>query len=248
LAKTYKLLYDWHTHTKYSHGSGGVADNVGAAARLGLRGIGVTDHGPGHLLYGFKRSRFAEMRGEIEALKALNEGLEIWMGVEANIVDASGGLDLTPSDLESFDYVIAGYHYGAFGDKPLAFCGVHARNMIGDVFGASSKRLLVKNTEMTEKALYSNNIKMLTHPGDKGPVDLFAVARACAETDTLFEINARHRSLTEDGLRAAARSDAKFAVSSDAHSPGGVGEVSRAADLILKAGLDIERVVNLRFV
>jgi putative hydrolase len=125
----------------------------------------------------------------------------------------------------------------------LAF--LHAENLISDSLGLSAKRLLIKNTEMTEKALYANDIKMLTHPGDKGPADLFAVARACAETDTLFEINARHRALTAEGLRTAARTEVKFAVSSDAHSPRWVGETAYAMELIREAGIDIARVVNL---
>jgi putative hydrolase len=248
LATTYKLLYDWHTHTTFSHGAGSIEDNVRVAARLRLCGIGITDHGPGHLFFGVKRSRLAEMRAEIETLRARDLGLEILMGVEANIVDASGRLDLSPYELSLFDYVIAGYHYGAFGENPIAMCACHVENIISNATGFLSRRSLVKNTEMVEKALHTNNIKILTHPGDKGSVDVFAVARACAETDTLFEINARHKSLTVDGLRTAARSDVKFAVSSDAHSPERVGETARAIRLIAEAGLDIERVVNLRAV
>jgi putative hydrolase len=247
LATTYRLLYDWHTHTTFSHGTGSVADNVRTAARLGLRGVGITDHGPGHVFFGLKRSRFAKLRGEIEAMKTQNPGLEIFMGVEANIMGASGDLDLSPSEAALFDYVIAGYHYGAFRGNALALSLLHAENMISDAFGLSSRRLLVKNTEMVEKALHTNDIKILTHPGDKGPVDILAVARACAETDTLFEINARHKSLTAEGLRLAASvADARFAVSSDAHSPEAVGNVPRAIALIAEAGLDAERVVNLR--
>ncbi|MDR2771193.1 MAG: PHP domain-containing protein [Clostridiales Family XIII bacterium] len=242
---TYRLLYDWHTHTTFSHGLGSIADNVRAAARRGLLGVGITDHGPGHLFYGFKRARFAEMRGEIEAIKAQNPGLAVYMGIEANIVDASGRLDLSPAEFALFDYVIAGYHYGAFGGNPLALGLLHAENALSDTVGFSSKRLLIRNTEMTEKALYANDLKMLTHPGDKGPADLFAVARACAETNTLFEINARHKALTAEGLRAAARTEVKFAVSSDAHSPKRVGETAHAIALIREAGLDVARVVNL---
>jgi putative hydrolase len=224
---------------------GGVADNVRAAAERGLRGVGITDHGPGHLFYGFKRARFAEMRREIEAIKAQNPGVDVYMGLEANIVDASGRLDLLPSEFALFDYVLAGYHYGAFGGNPLALGLLHAENMISDVVGLSAKRLRIRNTEMTEKALHANNIKMLTHPGDKGPADIFAVARACAETDTLFEINTRHKALTAEDLREAARTEARFAVSSDAHSPRRVGEAAHAIALILKAGIDPARVVNL---
>jgi putative hydrolase len=224
---------------------GSVADNVRAAARRGLLGVGITDHGPGHLFYGFKRARFAEMRRETEALKAQNPGLAVLMGLEANIVNASGRLDLSPAEFALFDYVIAGYHYGAFGENPLALGFLHAENMLSDTLGLSAKRLLIKNTEMVEKALYTNDIKMLTHPGDKGPADLFAIARACAETNTLFEINTRHKSLTAEGLRTAARTEVRFAVSSDAHSPKRVGEAAHAIALIREAGLDMARVVNL---
>jgi putative hydrolase len=167
------------------------------------------------------------------------------MGVEANIVDSSGRLDLSPSEFALFDYVLAGYHYGALGRNPLASLLLHAQNMLSDATGLSAKRLLIRNTEMTERALHTNNIKMLTHPGDKGPVDLFAVARACAETDTLFEINARHRSLTAEDLKTAARADVRFAVSSDAHSPERVGDTAHAMRLISDSGLDPARVVNL---
>jgi putative hydrolase len=200
------------------------------------------------VFFGLQRSRFAKMRAEIEAQKAQYPGLEIFMGVEANTMSASGLLDLTPADFAAFDYVIAGYHYGAFRGTFFALGLLHIENIIGGATGRPSKRLLVKNTEMIEKALHSNNIKMLTHPGDKGLVDILAVARVCAETDTLFEINARHKSLTIEGLKTAARTGAKFAVSSDAHSPEDVGNVKRAVDLIPEAGLDIERVVNLRAV
>jgi putative hydrolase len=246
LATKYRLLYDWHTHTTFSHGTGSIEDNVRVAARVGLCGIGITDHGPGHLFFGVKRSRLAGMRADIETLKAQNPEIEIYMGVEANIIDASGRLDLSPSEFELFDYVIAGYHYGAFGANPLAMCVCHAENIICNAVGFLSRRAIVKNTEMVEKAVHVNDIKILTHPGDKGSVDIFAVARACAETDTLFEINARHKSMTAEALRIAARSDVKFAVSSDAHSPERVGETARAIRLMEDAGLDIERVVNMR--
>jgi putative hydrolase len=245
LATRYRLLYDWHTHTTFSHGTGGVADNARVAARRELRGFGVTDHGPGHLFYGLKRPRFPELRREIESVRAQRPGLGIFMGVEANIVDSSGWLDLSPSEFPLFDYVIAGYHYGAVGKNPPASLFLHIQNMISDATGLSAKRLLIRNTEITEKALHTNDIKLLTHPGDKGPVDLFAIARACAETDTLFEINARHKSLTAEDIKTAARTDVKFAVSSDAHSPERVGDAARAIRLILDAGLDVARVVNI---
>ena len=43
----YKMTFDYHTHTIFSHGKGTIADNVEAARSKGLKGIAITDHGPG---------------------------------------------------------------------------------------------------------------------------------------------------------------------------------------------------------
>ena len=65
----YKMTFDYHTHTIFSHGKGTIADNVEAARSKGLKGIAITDHGPGHLTYGIKREAVPEMRRQIEELK-----------------------------------------------------------------------------------------------------------------------------------------------------------------------------------
>ena len=49
LADQYRMIFDWHTHTVYSHGKGTIEDNVRIAHERGLREIAITDHGPGHL-------------------------------------------------------------------------------------------------------------------------------------------------------------------------------------------------------
>ena len=36
----YKILYDYHTHTVFSHGKGSIEDNVLSARKLGLKEIG----------------------------------------------------------------------------------------------------------------------------------------------------------------------------------------------------------------
>ena len=76
---------------------------------------------------------------------------------------------------------------------------------------------------MTLKALYENDLKILTHPGDKGPFDIAVVAKACEETDTLMEISTWHAHLTVEEIKIAAKTDAKFVISSDAHTPNRVG-------------------------
>ena len=73
----YRMIYDLHTHTVFSHGKGTIEDNVKAAVEKGLETIGIADHGPGHLTYGVKRENFPVMRKEIERLKPLYPQIQL---------------------------------------------------------------------------------------------------------------------------------------------------------------------------
>ena len=244
--KNYAMLYDIHTHTTFSHGKGSIEDNVIVAAGKGLRRIGISDHGPGHLTYGVKRSDFPVMRAEIERLKPLYPQIEIQLGVEANIINPSGATDLREEELPLFDYVLAGYHYGIFGEQPLRAAGVHLTNLWDTWRGIETdggrKR---RNTELVIRALHENNILVLTHPGDKGQFDVPALARACEETGTLMEISCWHEAPLVEELKACAKTGVSFIVSSDAHSPGRVGTFEGGLKRALAAGIDPVRIVNL---
>jgi len=65
---TYRMLWDLHTHTTYSHGTGSIEDNVRAAREAGLAAIGISDHGPDHKLYGVKEKLLPEMKSDDEAV------------------------------------------------------------------------------------------------------------------------------------------------------------------------------------
>jgi len=244
--KKYRMLDDIHTHTTFSHGKGSIEDNVKAAVEKGLRTIGISDHGPGHVTYGVKHSDFPVMRKEIDRLRPLYPMIEILLGVEANIINPSGRLDVSPEEETLLDYVIAGYHYGIFGERPFHAAGVHLVNLYDTWRGKTEDgRRKNKNTEMVIKALHENNIKVLTHPGDKGRFDVPALARACEETNTLMEISNWHEApLTED-LRESAKTGVSFIVSSDAHTPGRVGTFAGGFQRALEAGVDPARILNL---
>ena len=40
----YRMIYDHHTHTVYSHGKGSIEDNVKVALSKGLKSVAITDH------------------------------------------------------------------------------------------------------------------------------------------------------------------------------------------------------------
>lgn len=245
----YRLTYDLHTHTIFSHGKGTIEDNVKTALARGLKAIGISDHGPGHVSYGIKRENIAVMRAEVDRLRLLYPEIEILLGVEANIINPSGHLDLYQEELPFFDYILAGYHYGVFGECPWKAAKLHAQNyVLTGFFHREGKRQRKTNTDLVVRAVYENHIRILTHPGDKGPFDIYEIALACAERGTLMEISTWHDWLTVDGIKEAAKTDARFVISSDAHRSERVGEWQGAADRIKAAGLDIERVDNLQII
>lgn len=240
------LAYDLHTHTTYSHGKGSIADNAEVAAAKGLSVLGISDHGPGHIGFGLDMKKVPQMRSDIAALKGFYPGLEVKLSVEANIINPSGELDVKPEDLGLFDYIIAGYHYGALGQKPLRAVGVMLGGYWYSYTDKYSKGSMIYNTDLVIAALYSNDIKVLSHPGEKAPFDIDAIAKACEETDTLMEINNKHSCLTVEGIKTAMRYNVSFIIGSDAHVPQDVGRADRAWLRVLQSGLDTSRIVNLR--
>lgn len=241
----FKITGDFHTHSIYSkvgpyiHGKGKIVENVAAAALKGLKEVAITDHGPADF-YGLSLKNIPKMRAEIaEAIKAFPR-VKVYLGVEADIVDTPNGLDISKEDFALFDFVNAGYHY-------VPNCHM-IKNWLAFRFPCPSsvkESLRKQNTERIIKALTCNDIRALTHPGDKAYIDTHAVAKACEETGTLVEINARHRHPNCDELRVFAGYDVKFVIGSDAHEPAKVGRYAKSMKLALSAGISPDRIVNI---
>jgi putative hydrolase len=238
-AAKYRMLWDHHTHTTYSHGKGSILDNVKAAHDRGLQSIAITDHGPGNFCYGMKMERIPEMRADILEAGKVYPDVKVLLGVEANTIRRSPYLDIADDEWDKLDIVLAGFHFAVLGS-----------GMIPNRMGLKGRRLLAQNTDMIVNALFhaeecGHHIEILTHPGDKGPFDIREIARACEKTGTLMEINGKHPHLTAEEIRMAAPFDVRFVISSDAHIPGNVGRFEPQLMRALEAGLDPERIVNI---
>lgn len=244
----YYMTFDYHTHTIFSHGigpvkhgKGTIEENVKAAYERGLSAVAISDHGPGHLSYGVHPGDVEMQREEIESLKSIFPGMEIYLSVEANISDTSLGIDLLPIQVKKYDFVIAGYHYAVKN----GYCPENYLCEHGMASKKAYERQREKNTAMTVRAIEKNDIKILTHPGDKGPLDIYEVALACEKKGVWMEISAHHPHLTVEEITEAAATDVSFVVSSDAHEPKYVGTFGDAVERAIEAGVDISRIVNI---
>lgn len=239
-----RLRADYHTHTIFSDGKGTVMDNARAAHEKGIKTLGISDHGWGHGYFGLKKNRKDEYFREIEEARKAFPDLRILVSIEANIVGPDGHVDLTEEEMKDFDLILCGYHFGS-KVRGLADLWMHASNAIYKYLRLGKNYVTKRNTQALLRAL-DYPIHVLTHPGDKGPVDIVPIAKKAAQRGIMLEINERHRHLTVEQLKEIKDLDLKYLLSSDAHTPDAIGEVEEAYKRIVEAGLDLKKVVNLR--
>lgn len=227
---------DLHTHTTHSHGTGSVDDNVRAAIEKGLDSIAISDHGPSHIFYGIKD--MDAYLADIEAAKQKYGGrIKVLSGIELNIVSLDGELDLPRGYEDAFDILIFGYHkmvsYKTFRDK-LHFLLPKGK---GDA-------AIRKNTDAYVQALSNYRIDIIAHPGYGLPIDKAAVAQVAVARGTALEINAKHPEFTTDELVRCADTGVNFAINSDAHGIGRVGDFEASVRRAGAAKIPAERIIN----
>ncbi|MDI9441632.1 MAG: PHP domain-containing protein [Firmicutes bacterium] len=242
------VFADYHTHTIHSHGRGTVAENVAAAAKLGLEAIAISDHGPNHLFhYGIKNLQVLEViRRELASACAAHPGVRGLVAIEANIISVKGDLDLPPEHRGLVDLVLANIHSMVLPHSlkdAAAIWGFHYGKRVWPSFG---RRSVVVNTEATVKALERNKIDILTHPGLRFAIDYRVVVQACAHYGTAFEINTSKAYLRPEIIELAAEEGAAFVISSDAHVPQRVGDFQLGLELAKQVGLTAEEILNAR--
>ncbi len=226
----YRLTADYHTHTTHSHGKGSVRDNVEQALKKELGCVAISDHGPGHLIYGVRHLK--QYLSDIEDAKRDYEGLiEVKASLEMNVSSMDGDWDRLSESEDKFDFLLFGAHECIRTKNPLFFYLTKRWNK-------------VKNTDCFVKCIEKHRPFIVTHPGYGMAVDYIEVAKACSEFGTMFEINNKHRELEPKVLEKVAKTGVILVLSSDAHHPLNVGVTDNALDLVVAADV-VSRVYNL---
>lgn len=235
-----RVFAEYHSHTTYSDGKYSMEDMIKSAIDLGYKTYGISDHGYKHKFFGVNKKDYPKMRDEINRLQEKYPQIKLLLGVEANILDDKGNIDVDDFVYNYVDYVLAGYH---FGSEPKNIRGLI--NHINNYTKLFSKNEIEYNTNALINAIRNNDIFILTHPGDKGTIWTSEVAKVAGQYDTYLEVNAHHNNLTLEQLLEVKDIDVKFSLGSDAHSPEHLMEIKIALERIEKAGIDSSRILNV---
>lgn len=240
-----RQIGDYHTHTVYSHGKSTVEENVLEAIDKGLKTIAITEHGPGHVFYGVSWDNLMKIKSEIEELRKEHKGkIEILMGLEANIMDFKGNLDITKEQASELDFLACGFHNGII---PKDFKGkllYSPLKQFKHISKSLDKKIVQYATDAMISATFKYDIKFLTHPGAKFFVDAQRLSKEMNKK-TLLEINNKHGYLDVSQLKLLKNSNVNFIVNSDAHKKIDVGNVDKAMERIKKSGIDLNKVINI---
>lgn len=226
-----RYLSDLHVHTNFSHGQGSPEDMVQAAIQKGLKRVAITEHAPGHTLYGVRGEKLELLRKEVDRLaKVYANDIEVLYGLECNLT-GFGKCD-APKDRAMYDILLLAFHKGVPGKDGFLF----KRRL--EAFS-----LHKSEAELTAKALLEAadkyKIDIFAHPGEYVKCDIATLAKGAKQLGAMIEINSRHITLSPEDICTANRLGATLRPNSDAHSPKRVGELEPAIQAALSAGVEL---------
>lgn len=172
------LKADTHSHTIASgHAYSTIKEMAQAAAEKGLEALAITEHAPTmpETCGRFYFSNFGIIPREMF-------GVKMMFGVELNILDENGTVDLPERLLKQMDIAIASIHFPCYGES----------------------KGIEENTKAYINAMKNPYVDIIGHPDDgRFPVDYEALVKAAKETGTLLEVN--NSSLNPTGFRENAK-------------------------------------------
>lgn len=223
-----KLRIDTHTHSVASgHAYSTVDENCRWAAEKGLELVALTDHAPA-----MKDTTGHAYFANLHVLPKELHGVRLLKGIELNILDFDGNVDMDESVLSRLDLGIASLHMPCI--KP------------------GSRK---ENTAALVKAMENPYVDIIGHPGDpRYDMDYKEVLRQAKETGTILEIN--NASLIPGGFRDGSQENVKkilcmcmeegvpVVLGSDAHFYTAIGDFSYALALMQEVDFPAGLVLN----
>ena len=223
-----KRLMDIHTHAVASgHAYSTVDENLRWAAEQGLQLVALTDHAPA-----MKDTTCHAYFANLHVLPEMLHGVRLLKGIELNILDFDGTIDMDEAVLQRLDLAIASLHMPCI--KP------------------GTKK---ENTQVFLKVMENPYVDIIGHADDPSvPCDFEAIVQEAQHQGKLLELNnnstTAHRpgslpSLKQYILCCKAHSQ-RVCVASDAHFDTMVGNVAPIMALLDELEFPQQLIVNLR--
>ncbi len=223
---------DLQMHTTWSDGSASVIEMARGAMAMGYQYILITDHSQSlGIANGLTVERVKRQRDEIDQVNAQLEqegaGFRVLQGIEVE-VKTNGELDLPDKTLAALDIVQASVH------TSLA----QPREQI---------------TRRALSALQNPNVDILGHPSGRlineregGDYDWEALFQAAVQHDVVLEINCDPARLDLDDVHArrAVELGCRLSISTDAHSPEGLSNITYGITVARRAWVIPDEVIN----
>lgn len=222
-------LSDIHTHSIASgHGTScTISDMAKKAAARGIRLLGITDHGPATLSAGTP-SYFRSLTFSPKC----RFGVELLYGVELNILNKNGDIDLEEELLSKLDYAIVSMHWQNYHSGTIT-----------------------ENTNAYTSAMKNPHIKILGHCDNPAfPADYDTLAACAKENGVIFEINEAslapysYRGDTSvncaEILRCCQKYKVPIVLSSDSHGAEHIGDFSYASEFVHQAMFPEALILN----
>lgn len=221
-------IIDLHCHTIASgHAYSTLKENIDEAKLKGLKYVGVSDHAPN-----MPGSTHPFYFGNLGVIKEEINGVKVLKGIEANIMDFDGNIDIPSDVVGKLDYVIASFHPPCINPGNIN-----------------------ENTKAILNVMENEEVKIIGHLDDsRYPVDYEKVVLKAKETKTLLEIN--NSSLKPNSFRVGAignaktllnmckKHDVKVLLGSDAHIYYQVGSFENCTKILEEVNFPGNLVVN----
>jgi histidinol phosphatase-like PHP family hydrolase len=207
---------------------------VEMAETRGLKAMAFTDHGP-ELEVGIARGKMPAMLQDIRLARE-EADIPVLAGMEANVADGTGRIDVDGPILESLDIVVVGIHTLEEAATPRDF----AENYL--------KRATL--------AVDNDQVDVLAHPFFlQEPLlphlpleDVKEFLRLAGDRGVAMEVNAKYKCPGADFISLCLQEGVKLSVGSDAHSVADVGRVDWPLAELGRAGVKREDLILTKFV
>ena len=220
-----KNLIDLHVHTISSgHAYSTLLENITYAKNIDLKYLGISDHAP--MMPG---SAHVFHFNNLASLPSIIDGVTCLKGVELNILNENGDVDLSDSSLKRLDYAIASIHTPCFEGEDITTTYLNACN--------------------------NKYISILGHiENGKYLCDFDKVCAYATKTNTLIELNNSslkpHSSRVDANihmpklLEACKKNHTYVLIGSDAHFCNDIGNFALVEKLLDEYAFPKELVVN----